>query len=152
VKLNASQNTIYAGWKLRPVNSIAATDLERVMFGFGSEWAADAELNNGVYVRYTPLSDTNYMLVCANGGTRTTSSSGTAPVVGTELLFEIRITYPGGVPTVRLYINGSAVGADITTNIPANSVSPGVGIYSLGAIITEPMLDIDYTYGYQDPT
>lgn len=148
---SATQNQIDFAWVVKPFQSIAVTDLERLQVGVGSEWSVDAELANGVYWRYTTGIDSSWTLVAANGGTRTVSASGTAPVVGTWVKLAVRMTYPGGVATARGYINDVAVGSAITTNIPAAAVSPGAMIQGVGAVITEAMLHIDETYGYQDP-
>lgn len=147
----STQNQIDTGWVLAPRNTIAATDLERLQVGLGSEWTADAELANGLYWRYTPGTDTFYSLVAANGGARTVRASTTTPVVGTFVRLGAKITFPAGVPTVQAQVNGVDVGAVITTNIPAAAVSPGCMLQSVGGVVLEAMLDLDETYGYQDP-
>lgn len=150
IHATGTQNQIDYGWVVRPGGSLLAVNLERLQLGLGSEWSLDAELLNGIYWRYTPVGDTFWTLVTANGGTRTTSVSTVTPTVGTWNHLAVRITYPGGVPTVQGFIDGASAGTAITTNLPAASVSPGLLIQSQGSIVLEAFVDIDEAYGYQD--
>jgi hypothetical protein len=142
--LTSVQNQIDMYWDVRPQGSILLTGLQIIQAGFGLEWTLTDQLLNGVFVRFDPVAlDTAWTLVCANGVSSTIAAGTTAPALGTWARLGIRITYPGGVPTVQMRINGVNEGAAITTNLPTTAQGIGVKIDGLTGPIAEPMLDID---------
>jgi hypothetical protein len=141
--LGTGQNQWDVYWDVRPQNSILATGVQIIQCGFGLEWTATDELLNGAYVRYLPGTDTFWSLVLANGGTRSVVAGTTSPVLNTWVRAGIRITYPGGVPTAQLMINGAAQGATETANFPTGAMGWGVKIDGIAAPVAEGMLDVD---------
>lgn len=125
------QNPITSEFLVKMVGaaSLLVANLELLQMGFGLEWGVNAELANGIYLRFNPSVSSNWFLVTANGGVRSTSDSGVAVVADTWYRIEIVVT-PGIATSVQLRINGVNVGAPITTNIPA---SAGYGFVLLSA-------------------
>lgn len=118
-------------FKFPAASDFSILNLERINFGFGLDWAADAELPDFLGVRYAPAAptlDTAWMIVAANGGARTAVSSAVVPVANTWQ--RIKVRFMSG--TATLSINGSNV-ATVNTNIPVAGLGVGMIMYSLGS-------------------
>jgi len=115
-----------------------AANLEQVMLGLGLAWSTDAELPDGVYIRYTPGVDSFWSLVTASSSTRTVVASSVAPVGGSW----VRLGFSATASSVQLYVNGTAHGSPITTNIPAIELAIGMMGRSGGGLGVS--LSIDY--------
>lgn len=116
-----------------------SANLEQVVLGLGLEWSSDQEPSNGVYVRFTPASDSFWSLVTANSSTRTVVASSTAPVAGNW----VRLGFTATASSVQFFVNGVAAGSPITTNIPTVEVKCGLISRSAGSA-TAPSIDVDY--------
>lgn len=101
---------------------INSANLLQGMYGLGLDWQGDTEIENGVYLRLQPGTSSNWFLVCANGGTRSTSDLGVGPTAGTWQ----RLGFTATATSVQAQINGSNVGSAITTNIPTTGVGFGL--------------------------
>ena len=127
-------------------SSILAANLEQAMFGFGLDWAADAELPDGIYVRFTPGTDTNFSLVTASASVRTVQAGTVTPAADTW--YRMRIDWvPGSPSTAQLFINGVSQGAPVSTNIPTAGL--GVGFKVRSAAGVDAFVDVDYCLGTQ---
>lgn len=101
----------------------SATFLESMIFGFATDWGADAEPTDGLYIRFAPaapFSDATYKLVAVTAGVSTVLASTTAPVAGAWVTFVLIFTPGTGLATWS--INGVAVAGSISTNIPTSAV------------------------------
>lgn len=78
-------------------------------------------ITNGIYFRYThSASSGNWELRCANASSTTTRDTGIAAIAGwVRLGFVIN----AAGTSVQAYVNGTAAGAPITTNIPATTTA-----------------------------
>lgn len=143
--LNATQNQIDLEWLVRfNAAALSSTNMERFFVGFGDTFDATSgtEMTNGIYAEFNPALSSNWRLVTSSAGTKTrTTSSGSNPTSATWYRVGIRMTFPGGVPTANLLINGTVV-ASHTTNIP--SVGLGVGIRMDSNGNTEARFQTDY--------
>lgn len=110
-----------------PRGTLASTSLEAHSFGLASGWTTAAFLlTDGIYIRFAPLLDTFWTLVCTNASISTTRAATTnAPALGTWDRVGFVYT-PGGTPSVQLVVNGVNEGAPITTNIPAGVLGLGL--------------------------
>lgn len=143
--LTTGQNDIDMEWLVRlNAAGILAANNERVTFGFGDGWASAASVEhaNGVYVEVNPAASANFLLRSALASVRTQVDSGIAVVAGNWYRIGIKITFPGGVPTAQLYINGTAQGAAITATFPTTAI--GVGIRGDSNAGANYNLDADY--------
>lgn len=126
--VNTSQNTLLVEWLVQfNANALLAANMDRFTVGLGDGWDAanDVEHSNGVYCDFEPLLSGNFRLRTAAGGVRSSAASSVAVAANTWYRIGIQMTYPGGVPTATLLINGVAA-ATLTSNIP--SAGLGVGI------------------------
>jgi hypothetical protein len=143
--LNSTQNQIDMEWLVRlSATALSSANMERFFLGFGDTFdaASGTELTNGVYAEFNPALSANWRLVTSNAGTKTrTTSSGSNPTSATWYRVVLRMTYPSGVPTANLLINGTLV-ATHTTNIP--TVGVGAGIRMDANSGTEPRFQTDY--------
>lgn len=117
-------------------------------FGLGDTAAGDQA--NGVYFESdrSVNGDNNYRICAASGSTRTKTTTGQAPTVGT---FERwRFVVNAGATSIQAYKNDTAVGAAVTTNIPTAN---GLAVWfaqitkALGANVRR--IDHDYAETYQ---
>ena len=100
-----------------------------VLIGFRDD--ANTGNRDGVYVRRTDTG--NMFLVCRNT-TETTSDLGEG-ITSTDKEVDVKVT--GAGTSVRAYINGTAVGVAITTNIPTTVICfPGVFVDNRAATVT----------------
>jgi hypothetical protein len=130
------------------LGSVGVGDLEIAQWGLGLEWTLVGELLNGIYIRIAPATSPNFTLVTANGGVRTAVVGSTAAALNTWYRIGFIVTFPGGIPTVQLRLNGTNQGAPITTNIPTAAVAVGQKIDSSGGG-TEPVTHVDYVLAIQ---
>lgn len=144
-QLNASQGQIDNEWliKLVGAGTLSAVNTERVTLGFGDEYdaAGGTEHLNGIYAEFNPSTSAQWLLRTANGGARSSQASGINAVADAWVRIGIRMTYPGGVPTAQLLINGTPVGASLSTNIPTTVTGLGVRI---DANSLNPTMQVDY--------
>lgn len=110
-----------------PRGTLASTSLEQHSFGLASGWTTAALLlTEGIYIRFNPLLDTFWTLVCTNASVSTTrAATANAPTLGTWDRVGFVYT-PGGTPQVQLVVNGVNEGAPITTNIPSTVLGLGL--------------------------
>lgn len=109
--------------------------------GLGDSQSA-ADNTNGVYFEYTRGTNTNWLAKTANGGTRTSTSTGVAVASGAWIKLNISIN--AAASSITFSINGSSV-ATITTNIPTtNAVAPMVQLSRTAG--TPGNVDIDYYF------
>lgn len=101
---------------------------------------------DGIYWRNVRTTGgvTNWTLVCRNAGVESTVDSGIA-VDGTERLLEFLISQDGA--SVQGYIDGNAVGAPITTNIPTGQLNPVILSNNRTANITTSVIYACYGWG-----
>lgn len=99
--------------------------------------------SDGIYLRSTNAG--NWTLVCRNIGVETTSSLGTAPS-GTLLLLEIQVSADG--TSVRGYLNGTAQGSAITTNIPTGLLKPMIMMDNRAGVVTTSGVIDCYGFGW----
>jgi len=121
--------------------SIAQTDLELGMMGFGLEWTLVGELTNGVYVRFNPAVTNVFAVVASTGGVRSNSNGTTPVVLDTWYRVGFVISNPGTTPSIQLYVNGVAEGTPVTTNIPTIPLGVGQKIDSAGGTGTNLLVD-----------
>lgn len=143
----SGQNTIELEALIRiNSNATSSANNDRITVGFGDQWgaAADTEHTNGVYLEYRPADNANFRLTTASASSRTKGASTTAPSADTWYRIGLKVTFPGGTPTVELLINGTSV-VTHTTNIPTTGL--GVGFRIDGATTAnEPRLQVDYIW------
>ena len=142
--LSAGQNTITSEWLVRfDAASLLAANNERVTFGFGDDFesAAGTEHTNGVYCEFNPATSANFLLRTAAAATRSQVITTIPVVAGNWYRIEIRVTYPGGVPTAEILINGVSRGT-LTTNFPA--AVTGIGLRADANIGAGYNFDNDY--------
>jgi hypothetical protein len=142
--LTAGQNDIDAEWLVRlDASGVSAVNNERVTFGFGDGWASGAgvEHANGIYVEVNPAVSANFLLRSALASVRTQVDSTIAVVAGNWYRIGIKITYPGGVPTATIFVNGVDRGS-LTATFPTTAI--GVGIRGDANVGVNYNLDLDY--------
>jgi hypothetical protein len=149
--LGSTQGQIDMEWLVKfNANALSALSMTRWTLGFGDSFGAGSlvEHANGVYVDFEPGASANFRLRTAAASVRSTAGSGIAVASTTWYRIVIRMTYPGGVPTVALLINGTVV-ATLTTNIPSAAV--GVGSRGDCGIVTaaEARFQVDYCLATQ---
>lgn len=123
--------------------SIGVTDLEMTQIGLGVEVGDVGELLNGVYVRFNPAVSNAFTLVSASSGVRTEATGTTTVLIHTWYRVGFVISDPGGTPSIQMYINGTAEGSAITTNIPTVALAPMAKIDGAGGAVS-PQLYVDY--------
>lgn len=117
-------------------------------FGLGDTVSGDQA--NGVYFESDRAvnGDNNYRICAASGGTRTKTTTGLSPTVGA---FERwRFVVNAGATSIQAYMNDTAAGSAVTTNIPtANGLAAWLiqSTKTLGA--SAIVLDADYIETYQ---
>lgn len=142
----ASQPQIEMEWLIRlPASSLLATNCDRITVGLGDQWGAGADVEhaNGIYLEFRPVDAAFLRLTTASASTRTKTSTSTTVVAGTWYRIGLRVTFPGGVPTVQLLVNG-AVAATHTTDIPVLGVGAGIRIDGGASVATEARVQADY--------
>jgi hypothetical protein len=125
-------------------NFAAADDPEFTCRFLPSAAGANITLMAGPLVDTASFSDTNDIItfrtlasgtiigVCDSGGTETTRDTSQTPDGSTE--HRLRVLVHTGGTVVEFYRNGTQVGADVTTNITADTAEvAGVGMRSAGA-------------------
>lgn len=142
--LNSTQNQLDAEWLVR-VNSTAlsSTNNERFVIGFGDSWdaAAGVEQANGIYCEFNPSASANFRLVTMAASSATRTASNIAVAAATWYRIGLQMTYPGGVPTAKLFINGT-LKATHTATIPTLGIGPGIRMDANAG--TEPRFQLDY--------
>ncbi len=98
-------------------------------------------MTNGVYLEFNPALTANFQLVTAAASLRTRTNSTIVAAASTWYRIGLRITYPGGVPTAELLINGTVRATNILTFPAANL---GVGIRMDANAGVEPRFQVDY--------
>lgn len=116
-----------------------STDEYALRVGFGDSTAVD--FTNGMYIEYSRPSSVNWVLKTSKAGVRTSVDSGIAVVNNSWI--KLAAIHNNGVVTG--YINGTAIGTTITTNIPGAS-QPFVPIvqYQKSTGTSAELLSIDY--------
>lgn len=95
--------------------------------GFGDLAAASsADYNNGIYFEAPAADAPNWHLKTAQGGVRTDVDSG-IPVVAAAWV-RLGFTANADGSSIQFYVNGVAVGAPITTNIPIVPATNACGL------------------------
>lgn len=152
--VGVNQNDISCEFLVRLTGSIGSGDLERVTLGWGDEWDAGAsvEHNNGVWVEFDPSTASSFRLRTGNGGARSGQNGTTTVVIDTWYRVGVQMTYPGGVPTAQLVVNGTSEGSSLTTNITVNAIGFGMRVEAGPSVATESRLDIDRARMVQEPT
>jgi hypothetical protein len=143
--LGTTQPQIDLEWLVKfDANALISTSNERFFMGFGDTFdvAAGTEMTNGVYLGFNPSLTGNFDLVTAAAGVRTRTASGIAVVASTWYRIGIRITYPGGVPTAELLINGT-VRATATANFPSAALGIGARM-DANTNSAKPRYQLDY--------
>lgn len=120
----------------------AATDFAqanalRFMLGLGVKWGDNTELDDGVYFRFTPGTDSFWSLVTAQGAARTVRASTVAPSTNW-----VRLGFSATSTAVQFYLNGAAIGAPLAATLPTIGNGFGVKICSNGGVGAR--VDIDY--------
>lgn len=143
--LLTTQNQIECEWLVK-LNAAAllSTSLERIVIGFGSNFDAVAgtEHTDGLYCEFNPALSANFQFVNAVAGVRTRVDSTIPPTAATWFRIGLRITYPAGVPTVELLINGFT---RVTSTVTFPSASLGFGIRGDANVnAAEPRFQVDY--------
>ena len=123
--------------------SIGVTDLEMTQIGLGVEVGDTGELLNGVYIRFNPAVSNAFTIVSASSGVRTESTGTTTVLIHTWYRVGFVISDPSGSPSIQMYVNGTAEGSPITTNIPVVSLAPMAKIDAAGGAVS-PQLYVDY--------
>lgn len=143
--LGATQNTITLEWLVKfNTNALSTANMLRWTCGWGDTWAgaSGAEHANGIYIDFEPGTDAHFRLRTASSSTRSAAASNITVAAATWYRVAITMTYPGGVPTATLYINGVSK-ATLTTNIPTAGL--GVGVRADGAsTANEARYQVDY--------
>lgn len=120
----------------------AIGNFERMLAGLAQRVTTNAEWTEGVYWRIL-TGGTNWELVAASGGVRSTADSGIAYTTGNWIRLGFTINAAG--TSIQGRINGSNVGSAITTNIPTVAISP---VFLSGALAagggSNSTLDADY--------
>ena len=129
--------------------SIGVSDLEMTQIGLGVEVGSTGELSNGVYIRFNPAVSNAFTIVSASAGVRTESTGTTTVLIHTWYRVGFVISDPSGSPSIQMYVNGTAEGSPITTNIPVVSLAPMTKIDSAGGAVS-PQLYVDYFQVKQD--
>lgn len=121
---------------------------ERSMHGLALTLTTVGTWADGVYIEIDRL-DTNWHLVCANGGTRTRLDTGIAYVSGNWV--EAGFVINAGATSVQAVINGSNAGSPVTTNIPTAVLAPNFKTDALAAGGgTASELDVDF-FRFEQP-
>lgn len=117
-----------------------ATDEYQVRVGFGDATAGD--FTNGVYIEYDRTASLNWRCKSSKAATRTTVDSGVAVAATTWV--KLAMVYSGGV--VTCFVNGTAIGTTIATNLPNTSANLFVPIvqYAKSAGTSAETLSLDY--------
>lgn len=111
--------------------------------GLGTSFAATTDNSDGVYFEIT-TTDTNWFLVSRVGNVSTRRDTGVA--FSNNAWVRFRFTVNAGATSIQANVNGSDVGAAVTTNIPtAVGLSPFVKTVGLAAGVANSW-DIDYFY------
>lgn len=118
--------------------NIDLTNQERVVCGFGDVYSVVGDQSNGVYFEYVG-GDTNWQLTTNNGGTKTRRDT-TFAVVNNNWV-HLKMTKTGS--SIQANINGSDLGAAVTTNIPTAVINPLFKIDSDGLESGSSDVDID---------
>jgi hypothetical protein len=142
--LSGTQGEIRTEWLVRfNAAALLAANNERSVFGFGTDFEAGGgtEQADGVYVEFNPGVSANFLLRTASATIRSQVITTIPVVADTWYRIEIRITYPGGVPTAEIFINGTTRGT-LTTTFP--TVSVGIGMRVDANAGAGYFMDMDY--------
>ena len=143
--LNGTQGQVAIEWLIRfNANALLTANMERFTVGFGDQFggAASVEHSNGVYCEFDPLASANFRLVNALATSRTRIDSTIAVTANNWWRIGLQVTYPGGVPTSSLLVNG-VVRATSTLNFPTAGFGFGIRIESQ-ATASEARVQADY--------
>lgn len=124
-----------------PRVSVSGIDLLRHEAGLGLGWNSGnpTDLSDGVFWRFEPLLNANFVGVSRASSIETVRASTTAPVLGNWY----RLGFTATATSVQFTLNGVAVGAPVTTNISAVLTSLGFISRAVGSGVN-PELLIDY--------
>lgn len=143
--LGTTQNTITMEWLVKfSTTALSTANMLRWTCGFGDEWGSSSttQHTNGIYIDFEPGTDTHFRLRTASASTRSASATTITVAASTWYRLAITITYPAGVPTATLFINGTSR-ATLTTNFPTAVMGVGTrGDAQTGA--TEARFQVDY--------
>lgn len=90
-----------------------------VVYRMGLGDSVTGEPTDGIYFRYKQdVNSGKWQGVCRSNGTESVIDTGITPVSGTYHTFGFIVT---GAASVQFYVDGSPVGAAITTNIPSGT-------------------------------
>lgn len=99
---------------------------------------------DGVYFYFDRSISANWQLQCRRASSNTTRDTGVA--VSTSWT-NLRFTVNSDWTSVQAYINGSAVGAPVTTNIPnAATLGPQIYMYRVAGTAATTNFKIDWAY------
>jgi len=143
--LGTTQNEINLEFLLRlNANALLSTSMERFVLGFGDTFdvSAGTEMTNGIYLELNPSLSANFKLVTSAASTRTRTDTTLAPTAGNWYRVVIRVSYPGGVPTAEIIVNGTSR-CTATANIPSALVGLGARM-DANANSAEPRYQLDY--------
>lgn len=143
--LGSTQNEINNEWLVKfNSNALSATNNERFIIGFSDGFAAGngIESTNGIYAELNPSLSANWRFVTSAASTRTRTDCGVAPSASTWYRINIRITYPGGVPTAVFSINGTDLATN-TTNFPTAGLGIGARM-DANVTANEGRFQLDY--------
>lgn len=132
------QNQFTIEFIVRFTGSILSADLEINQIGLMT--MADTNINgestgDGVYVRFNPSSNANFVLVSRLSSNTSTSVSSTAVSLNTWYRLSIVFTDLGsGNASAQLQVNGSNSGSSLTTNLPVGvQLMPTIKIDGVGS-------------------
>jgi hypothetical protein len=123
--------------------TINAADLEDAHMGLAGMWDNNNAMADGICITLEPSITNVFRLRVMNSTVATVVNSTTAVALNTWYRVGFVVSDPGGTPSVQMYINGSAEGSPITTNIPTTSLACGFRNRSIGTS-NNPGLQIDY--------
>lgn len=142
-----SQGQIDCEWLIKFTGGIGANDIERFTCGFGTDFDSGASVEhvNGIYIEFDPTAVGTLRLRTASASLRSVSNGTTTILVNTWYRVAIRVTYPAGVPTAQLLVNGVSEGSALTTNIPTAGVGVGARMEH-GVSGIAPFVLLDYIH------
>jgi hypothetical protein len=143
--LTTGQNELNLEYLVRlNANALIATSNERFILGFGDSFdaAAGGETANGVYLELNPALSPNFQLVTAASAVRTRTDTTLVAAASVWYRVVVRVSFPGGVPTGEILINGVSR-CTATATLPGTRVGIGVRMDS-NINSAEPRFQIDY--------
>lgn len=114
----------YARVLLKTLGSVS--DTYTASFGLSEILGTTTDPVDGAYFQYdigsSTFSDaTRWQILTSNNSTRTIPSNAAFPLAVADTFVNLGVEVDGSAPYARFFLNGSQVGADITTNIPSGS-------------------------------